>query len=59
MSKGFPPPKADLLQVANTILDAIERGDEDVYPDAMSEAIMQTYAVDAKAVERQFAVYLP
>lgn len=59
MAKNFPPPKADPLVVANVILDAIERGDEDVYPDDMSQAFFEMLKTDAKALERQLSVYLP
>jgi NAD(P)-dependent dehydrogenase (short-subunit alcohol dehydrogenase family) len=59
MSKGYPPPKADPYQVAMLILDAIESGQEDVYPDDMSQSVMQMLMTDPKAVERQFGAFLP
>ncbi len=59
MAAGFPPPKADPLEVANFILDAVENGGEDIYPDAMSQAIMEGFATDRIAAEKQFFAYLP
>ena len=59
MSKYVPMEKANPADVAESILDAIENGVEDLYPDAMAQFIAQQLAADYKAVEKSVAVYLP
>jgi len=50
---------SDPPEVANLILDAIESGTEDVYPDAMSQGVMQVFATNRVATEKQFCTYIP
>ena len=45
--------------VAVAALDAVEAGEEDVYPGGMAQGVSQGLAADAKAVEKDFANYLP
>jgi NAD(P)-dependent dehydrogenase (short-subunit alcohol dehydrogenase family) len=59
MSRDFPPPKMPAGEVAEAALAALEQGVEDVYPGAMAAGIVQDLAADPKAVEKQFAAYLP
>ena len=54
-----PPPLERPIDVANAALDAVEAGEEDIYPGVMAEGVSQGLAADAKAVEKQFAEYLP
>lgn len=59
MSKDFPPPKMPPADVATATLDGMENGDEEVYPGDMAGGVSQGLAADAKAVEKEFAGYLP
>ena len=59
MSKDFPPPKMPPADVADAALDGLEKGDEEVYPGEMASGVSQGLAADAKAVEKEFAGYLP
>ena len=45
--------------IAGAALDAVEAGEEDIYPGAMAQGVSQGLAADAKAVEKEFAGYLP
>jgi NAD(P)-dependent dehydrogenase (short-subunit alcohol dehydrogenase family) len=47
--------KASPDAVAEAILDGLERGQEEIYPDPFAAAFGTTYAVDPKAVERGLA----
>jgi len=60
MSRGFDVPKASPESVARAIFDGVEKGEEDIFPDPMSEGIADGWhsGVD-KALERQFAAYTP
>lgn len=56
MSRDLDIPKASAESVARGIFDGVEKGDEDVFPDPMSEAIAQSWnSGAAKTLERQFA----
>jgi ABC-type oligopeptide transport system ATPase subunit/NAD(P)-dependent dehydrogenase (short-subunit alcohol dehydrogenase family) len=59
MSRDFPPPKMPPRDVADAALAALEAGHEDVYPGDMAHGVSQGLAADPKAVEKQFAAYLP
>jgi NAD(P)-dependent dehydrogenase (short-subunit alcohol dehydrogenase family) len=59
MSRDFPPPKMPPREVADAALKALEQGHEDVYPGDMAQGVSQGLAADPKAVEKQFAAYLP
>jgi NAD(P)-dependent dehydrogenase (short-subunit alcohol dehydrogenase family) len=56
MSRGFDVPKASPESVARAIFDGVEKGEEDIFPDPMSESIAESWRSGAlKALERQFA----
>jgi NAD(P)-dependent dehydrogenase (short-subunit alcohol dehydrogenase family) len=56
MSRGFDAPKASPESVARAIFDGVEKGEEDIFPDPMSESMAESWRSGAlKALERQFA----
>lgn len=56
MSRGLEIPKASPESVARAIFDGVEEGDEDIFPDPVSESIAEGWRSGvAKALERQFA----
>ncbi|HEX4984594.1 MAG TPA: SDR family oxidoreductase [Burkholderiales bacterium] len=59
MARDFPGPKEDPADVAKAALQAVEQGIEDVYPGGMAQGISAGLAKDPKAVEKEFAAYLP
>ncbi|MDF3068193.1 MAG: short-chain dehydrogenase/reductase [Polyangiaceae bacterium] len=48
-------PKASPVDVARAILQGVERGVEDIFPDAMSAGAFETWRRDPKELERQLA----
>jgi NAD(P)-dependent dehydrogenase (short-subunit alcohol dehydrogenase family) len=60
MSRDLDIPKASPESVARAIFDGVENGDEDMFPDPMSESVAEGWRTGAaKALERQFAAYVP
>lgn len=59
MESEYPPPKMPPRDVAVAALAALEQGSEEVYPGDMAQGVAQGLAGDPKAVEKQFAGYLP
>ena len=59
MARGFQGPKDPPIDVANAVLDAVESGMDDVYPGGMAQGVAAGLKADPKAVEREFANYLP
>ena len=55
MIRDFDMTKASPVDVANAVLDGVEAGREDIYPDAMSQGLADVWRKDPKALERQFA----
>ena len=56
MSRGFDVPKASPESVARAIFDGVANGEQDIFPDSMSESIAESWRSGAvKALERQFA----
>ena len=55
MAREITLPKTSPADVAKAILDGIERGDEDIYPDAMAQQVGGEFAKSPKNVERMFA----
>lgn len=56
MSRGFEVPKASPESVARAIFDGVENGDEDIFPDPVSQSIAASWRSGAiKALEHQFA----
>jgi NAD(P)-dependent dehydrogenase (short-subunit alcohol dehydrogenase family) len=59
MTQGFDIPKASPASVARAIFDGVENGDEDIFPDAMSLSIADSWRTGAiKAMERENASLL-
>jgi NAD(P)-dependent dehydrogenase (short-subunit alcohol dehydrogenase family) len=60
MTRGFEIPKAAPASVARAILDAVENGEEDIFPDPRSAAIADGWRSGvAKEMERQNAAFVP
>ena len=59
MGNMNPPPLEEPIDVANAALDAVEAGEEDIYPGVVAGGVSQGLAADPKGVEKQFAEYLP
>ncbi len=59
MTAGVDIPKMQPAEVVSAALDALEAGIEDVYPGDMATGVAQGLAADPKAVEKEFAGYLP
>lgn len=56
MTRGFEIPKASPESVARGILDGVELGEEDIFPDPLSASIADSWSNSAaKGFERQFA----
>lgn len=55
MAKDIMLPKTSPADVARAIVAGVQRGDEDILPDAMSQQVYAAWAADPKAIERQFA----
>ncbi|MEU4243933.1 SDR family oxidoreductase [Actinoplanes sp. NPDC026619] len=55
MIKAFEMPKTGAPEVAQAILDGVEAGEEDIFPDAMARAGRKVWRDDPKALERQMA----
>jgi short-subunit dehydrogenase len=59
MTRNPDIPKASAESAARAILDGVERGDEEIFPDPMSGSIAEGWRSSAvKALERQFAAYV-
>jgi NAD(P)-dependent dehydrogenase (short-subunit alcohol dehydrogenase family) len=56
MSRDFPVPKASTESVARAIFDAVQGGDDDIFPDPMSATLAESWRTGAlKEMERQNA----
>ena len=59
MTRDLDIPKASPESVARAILDGVEKGEEEIFPDPMSESVAEGWRSGAvKALERQFAAFL-
>jgi len=59
MVRHLDLPKTSAESVAQAIVDGLERGDEEIFPDPMSAAIADGWSGGVvKALERQFASYV-
>jgi hypothetical protein len=59
MSRGLDIPKAAPESVARAIFDGVENGEEEIFPDPMSESMAESWRGGAaKALERQNAALL-
>ena len=57
MAKGFEMDKDSPENVASKVLAAISDGQEDIFPDVMSEQVGQQYGSSPKGLEETFAAY--
>jgi NAD(P)-dependent dehydrogenase (short-subunit alcohol dehydrogenase family) len=56
MTQGIDMPKASPESVARAIFDGVEEGQEDIFPDPMSQSMADSWRSGAaKALERQYA----
>jgi hypothetical protein len=59
MSRGLDIPKSSAEAVARGILDGVERGEEDIFPDPMSASMAESWRTGAaKALERESAAFV-
>ena len=59
MTQGFEIPKASPQSVAQAIFDAVEAGEEDIFPDPMSASVADGWrSGPAKALEREQAAFI-
>jgi NAD(P)-dependent dehydrogenase (short-subunit alcohol dehydrogenase family) len=59
MTRGFEVPKASPQAVARAIFDGLARGEEDIFPDPMSESMAENWRASAvKAFEHRFAAFV-
>ncbi len=58
MTKGWEMEKATPAEVAKNVLVALQKGEEDVYPDAFAQQMFQVYSQNPKQLEQQFAATL-
>ena len=60
MNRGFDIPKAPPDSVAQAILDGVEKGEEEIFPDPASQSIAEGWRNGVvKAMEHQFAAFAP
>jgi NAD(P)-dependent dehydrogenase (short-subunit alcohol dehydrogenase family) len=60
MTRESPVPKASPEATAQAIFDAVEKGDEDIFPDPATAHLVEAWAAGAdKILERQFAQLVP
>src|SRR5262249_49947478 len=59
MTRGFDIPKADPRSVARAIFNGLENGEDDIFPDPMSESVAESWRNGAsKTLEREFASFV-
>jgi NAD(P)-dependent dehydrogenase (short-subunit alcohol dehydrogenase family) len=59
MTRGFEIPKASAESVARAIFDGVERGEEDIFPDPMTQPIAEAWRAGVvKTMERQNAAFV-
>lgn len=60
MSRGLEIPKASPVDAARSIFDGLEKKEEDIFPDPVSQAMAEGWRTGVvKAFERQFAAFVP
>jgi NAD(P)-dependent dehydrogenase (short-subunit alcohol dehydrogenase family) len=60
MTRGFDIPKSSPGSVARAVFDGVEQGEEDIFPDPMSQSLAESWRRGAvKALERQLAAFAP
>lgn len=58
MSREFPPPKEDPMDVVNAALDALETGEWECYPGGMAQGVRAGLEADAIAVHKDMMQYV-
>jgi NAD(P)-dependent dehydrogenase (short-subunit alcohol dehydrogenase family) len=59
MNRGFEIPKASAETAAQGIFDGLERGEQDIFPDPVSQSLAEGWRTGAlKELERQFAAFV-
>ena len=59
MTRGFEIPKATPQSVARSIFDGVDAGDEDIFPDATSRALADSWRSSvAKGLEHEYAAFV-
>ena len=59
MTRGFDIPKATPASVARSIFDGVDAGDEDIFPDATSQVLADSWRSSvAKGLEHQYAAFV-
>ena len=60
MNRGFDIPKASTESAALGIFDGLEKGEEDIFPDPVSQSIADAWRTGAaKVLEQQFKAFVP
>lgn len=60
MARGLDLPKASPESAAKGIFDGLEKGEEDIFPDPMSQPLAEGWRNGvSKTLERQFATFVP
>ncbi|MGA1984378.1 MAG: SDR family oxidoreductase [Acidobacteriaceae bacterium] len=60
MARGLEIPKASPESVAQAIFDGVEKGEQEIFPDPVSEPLAAGWSNGAaKTMERQFAAFVP
>lgn len=59
MTEGLPVDKVEPIDVAQAVLQAVDAGLEDVYPDPVSQSAFAAIAEPLKTVEKMFAGWMP
>jgi NAD(P)-dependent dehydrogenase (short-subunit alcohol dehydrogenase family) len=60
MTRGFDIPKATPESVATAIFDGVDNNEEDIFPDAMSQTMADSWRGSvAKALEHEYAAFVP
>ena len=59
MSRGLEIPKASAETAARGIFDGLQHGEQDIFPDPVSESMAESWRTGAlKQLERQFAAFV-
>ena len=58
MADGFPFDKTPPSSVAQAVIDALENGAEDIFPDPMAKQLHEGWKTNAKAMEQQMATFV-
>lgn len=59
MNRGFNIPKAPVETAARGIFDGLENGEDDIFPDPVSESIAEAWqSGPAKGLQRQFSAFV-